>query len=377
MAVNFLFKPMFKRVWSSGQLNSAFTDLQLGHASKSTRLLHSIPYIHRQANLSNHGQVYQHTSNLHTTSRTNSDRIDLHLDIFGGEPKDSSHQPHSLMPIIIAHGMLGSASNWSSMAKSLHRKTGRTVITYDARNHGKSAHVETMSYKEMSEDLVSLILNQTNKLHNDQNAIAESQPVILMGHSMGGRTCMYTALSHHPLVGALVVVDVSPINKSFNLEDGSDWNMDHFFHAMKAVKFIQPTQLEGWTMYKARIDADKQLAHRIKDANIRAWLLMNMGQSDTGEVKWMNNLHAIHNSFRKDIAIFPGEHFSNETRFEKTTLFIGGGESEYIPVNHHSEILELFPSAKFDYIDGAGHWVHSQKPKEFLDTVIDFLGQLD
>ena len=186
MAVNFLFKPMFKRVWSSGQLNSAFTDLQLGHASKSTRLLHSIPYIHRQANLSNHGQVYQHTSNLHTTSRTNSDRIDLHLDIFGGEPKDSSHQPHSLMPIIIAHGMLGSASNWSSIAKSLHRKTGRTVITYDARNHGKSAHVETMSYKEMSEDLVSLILNQTNKLHNDQNAIAESQPVILMGHSMGG-----------------------------------------------------------------------------------------------------------------------------------------------------------------------------------------------
>ena len=377
MAVNFLFKPMFKRIWSGGKLNTAFTDLQLGDMARSTLLLRRFHYIHRQPNLKNNSQVYQHKSKLHTTSRINSDQIYLHLDIFGGESKDSSNQPNPLMPIIIAHGMLGSASNWSSMAKSLHRKTGRTVITYDARNHGKSAHVETMSYKEMSEDLISLILNQTNKLNNTQSTIEKSKPVILMGHSMGGRTCMYTALSHCALVGALVVVDVSPINKAFNLEDGSDWNMDHFFHAMKAVKFIQPSQLEGWTMYKARNDADKQLSHRIKDANIRAWLLMNMGQSDTGEVKWMNNLHAIHNSFRKDIATFPGEHFSNETRFENKTLFIGGGDSEYIPVNHHSEILELFPSAKFDYIDGAGHWVHSQKPKDFLDAVTDFLGQLD
>ena len=33
----------------------------------------------------------------------------------------------------------------------------------------------------------------------------------------------------------------------------------------------------------------------------------------------------------------------------------------------------LFFSSRFEYIDGAGHWVHSQKPKEFLDIVVDSL----
>ena len=105
--------------------------------------------------------------------------------------------------------------------------------------------------------------------------------------------------------------------------------------------------------------------------------------------------------------------FIEETSYAEDTLFIGGGESEYIPVNHHVEILELFPRydriqklypeevftkiltlfflrkhadivsynficrTRFEYIEGAGHWVHSQKPAEFLDTITTFLNSLD
>jgi hypothetical protein len=36
---------------------------------------------------------------------------------------------------------------------------------------------------------------------------------------------------------------------------------------------------------------------------------------------------------------------------------------------------ELFPSAEFRYVPGAGHWVHSQKPKEFLDLLLPFLSR--
>jgi len=34
---------------------------------------------------------------------------------------------------------------------------------------------------------------------------------------------------------------------------------------------------------------------------------------------------------------------------------------------------ERFPLAEFKYVPGAGHWVHSQKPKEFLDLLLPFL----
>ena len=81
--------------------------------------------------------------------------------------------------IIIAHGMLGSLSNWSSLSRRIAKETGKSVITFDARNHGLSEHHESMSYQDMSQDMKSLI--------TDEN-------VTLVGHSMGGRTCMYLAL---------------------------------------------------------------------------------------------------------------------------------------------------------------------------------------
>ena len=59
--------------------------------------------------------------------------------------------------------------------------------------------------------------------------------------------------------------------------------------------------------------------------------------------------------------------------FEGKTVFIGGGDSDYIPVADHDEIRETFPGSAFEYVEGAGHWVHSQKPKEFLQVLQRFL----
>jgi len=43
----------------------------------------------------------------------------------------------------------------------------------------------------------------------------------------------------------------------------------------------------------------------------------------------------------------------------------------------YPEILRLFPNAAIEHIDGAGHWVHSEKPYEFLDMVLQFLKSVD
>lgn len=37
------------------------------------------------------------------------------------------------------------------------------------------------------------------------------------------------------------------------------------------------------------------------------------------------------------------------------------------------EIQEYFPLADLIFIEGAGHWVHSQKPEKFLEIVCKFL----
>lgn len=262
-----------------------------------------------------------------------------------------------LSPIVIAHGMLGSLANWTSISKNLHKQTGRRVIAFDARNHGYSEHTDTMSYDEMSSDLVHLLHDQLNM-----------KSAVLVGHSMGGRTVMYTALSKPEVVERQVIVDISPVNKKFDVTDPTEWSMSHFFHVLKSVHFQEKV-----TMSQARRDADAQLAKRIQDPGIRAWLLMNLHEDrKTGRIGWRNNLNAIHKSFESEIVNFPIEKFESMT-YDGPTLFIGGSNSEYIPVIDHLDITELFPQAQFAYVPGAGHWVHSQKPYEFLELVIKFL----
>jgi len=259
-------------------------------------------------------------------------------------------------PFIISHGMLGSRANWTSLGKQIHRKTGRRVITVDARNHGESPHTETMSYRSMAGDLARLV---------DDLGIG-GEEVTLVGHSMGGRTSMCLALENTSEINLsqLIVVDISPVNQQFDVTSSNEWNMEHYFHCLKAVTFSPGLQISA-----ARRDADKQLATRIKDPGLRAWLLMNVTQDESGKVGWKINIDTIHKAFKESIAVFPEIHNS----FDRPTLFIGGAESDYIPVSDHDQILEQFPRARFEYVQGAGHWVHSQKPAEFMDVLMNNL----
>ena len=60
--------------------------------------------------------------------------------------------------------------------------------------------------------------------------------------------------------------------------------------------------------------------------------------------------------------------------FEGEVLFLHGANSDYVQQAHHAKILDLFPNARFEAIEGAGHWLHAEKPREFEAVVRGFLG---
>jgi len=265
----------------------------------------------------------------------------------------NDHTDPSLAPLVISHGMLGSRHNWTSIAKQLHKSTGRRIVTVDARNHGDSPHTDTMTYPLMAADLAALV---------QRLGFTE---VSLAGHSMGGRTVMMAALSGVIDIDKLIVLDISPINQTFDVTSSNEWNMEHYFHCLKSVKFNQSLSIS-----MARKEADKQLAVRIKEPGLRGWLLMNMRQDPvTKEIGWRINIDGIHEAFYKNIAKFP----DITSSYNGPTLFIGGAESDYIPVTDHDEIQEVFPRAEFRYVQEAGHWVHSQKPAEVIELIKNFL----
>ncbi|MDO7561174.1 MAG: alpha/beta fold hydrolase, partial [Paracoccaceae bacterium] len=62
-----------------------------------------------------------------------------------------SQQPTDNPPLLIVHGLFGSARNWGVMARRL--SDVRTVLAVDMRNHGSSFWSDAHSYEAMADDL--------------------------------------------------------------------------------------------------------------------------------------------------------------------------------------------------------------------------------
>ncbi|MEL7000707.1 MAG: alpha/beta fold hydrolase, partial [Pseudomonadota bacterium] len=53
-------------------------------------------------------------------------------------------------PLVVAHGLFGSAKNFSSLGRKL--ADGRRVVLTDMRNHGDSPWHDDVTYPAMAED---------------------------------------------------------------------------------------------------------------------------------------------------------------------------------------------------------------------------------
>lgn len=239
-------------------------------------------------------------------------------------------------PLVLIHGLFGAARNWGAIQKRLAAR--HRVLAPDLRNHGESPRAEGMAHAATARDLAETL-----------HARGVSRAVVV-GHSLGGKVAMALALHHPGFVGRLVVADIAPVRYPPALRG--------FIAAMRALPLR-----EGMT----RREADAALAPAVPDPAIRAFLLQSL-DLDANPPRWRLGLAELH-------AAMPEiEDFREDGRFEGETLVIAGGRSDYIRPEHRPLFQRLFPAVRFAVIEGAGHWVHAEKPNEFLALVQDFAG---
>ncbi len=245
----------------------------------------------------------------------------------------ASHKQDAV-PLIIGHGLYGSARNWGVIARRL--ATGRDVIAIDQRNHGTSPRALTQSYADMAADLaeVARSLGQVD----------------LLGHSMGGKAAMVLALTEGALLRRLVVADIAPVAYSHD--------QSQHIHAMRGL------DLTGLT---SRSEADRRLAATVSDPALRAFFLQSLDWKAEPPV-WRLNLDVLQAAM-PDIVGWPG----TVGQFDGPTLFLTGSDSHYVRAEHRDHIRALFPAARFAKLMGAGHWLHADKPREFEETLRVFL----
>lgn len=244
----------------------------------------------------------------------------------------SANQPS----VIILHGVFGTSDNWQTFGKALAEDY--RVFLVDLRNHGQSPHSDQFNYSVMADDLEEFV-----KQH------ALERPVVL-GHSMGGKVAMFFAVRYPPLLRKLVVVDIAP--KAYPV---------HHQQVLAGLGAVAINTIQS------RKEAEEQMKPHVAEPGVRQFLLKNLQRTDNG-FAWKLNLPVIHDRIEA-----VGEAVPQEATFDQPSLFIRGANSDYIDNEDQALIERIFPAAQLVTIEGAGHWIHAERPEALLEEVTSFL----
>lgn len=241
-------------------------------------------------------------------------------------------------PFIILHGFLGMGDNWKTLSRQFAELDYQMHLV-DQRNHGRSFHSDDFDYDVMAEDL---------KQYCDTNNL---EKIILLGHSMGGKTAMLFSTKYPEYIDKLIIADISP--RYYPVHH------DAILNGLSQLNF---------STIKTRGDADKILSSYVSDIGTRMFLLKNLYWTKKGKLGLRINLNVL-----KENVSEVGEALPSNAIFKKSALFLKGDKSEYIGANDEDIINRHFSDVEIKTISNAGHWLHAENPKEFYEKVVVFL----
>lgn len=240
-------------------------------------------------------------------------------------------------PFIILHGFLGMGDNWKSIANKLAQNYEVHLI--DQRNHGRSFHSDNFDLELLTKDL----LNYLTHYNLDK--------IVLLGHSMGGKTAMLFAVNNPKKIKKLVVADISP-----------RFYPPHHHEVLEALQEVDFKQ------QKTRNDIENVLKKHISEIGIRQFLMKNVTRNGKEGYKYKFNLKSLVENYEEIVVSLPP--FS---QFEGSTLFLKGENSGYISQQDIPLIEAHFPNSKIVTVKNAEHWLHAENPIDFYNEVVSFL----
>lgn len=241
-------------------------------------------------------------------------------------------------PLLILHGFLGMSDNWKSLGIQ-YASNGFQVHLLDLRNHGRSFHSDDFTYQIMVEDILDYC-----KAHNLEKAS-------IIGHSMGGKVAMLFATTYPEKIDNLIIADIAP--KYYKQHHGD------ILAGLNAIDF---------SLKPDRNQVDETLKSYIPDFGTRQFLMKNLYWMEPGQLAFRFNLNVLTNKIEEVGKALPANAF-----FGGETLFIRGGNSNYILDEDFNSIKTHFPKAIFKTIPHVGHWLHAENPILFFEETLQFL----
>lgn len=168
---------------------------------------------------------------------------------------------------------------------------------------------------------------------------------------MGGKVLLQIVKQFPELITKGIIVDIAPREYQGGHEK--------IFKSLLALNLHELT---------SRTQAFHALNELINDEGVSHFLLKNLKRNQDGLFSWKANIKELWNNYNN---------IKSEISFPEVIhhplLYVKGLNSDYISRKDESDIKNKMVNAEFIDVEGAGHWVHSDKPKEMLDIISTFI----
>lgn len=261
-----------------------------------------------------------------------------------GEKNSINYRIHgtdsSKLPVVLLHGLMGFAGNWGKIWPKLN---DRRVLVLDQRGHGKSFHAPAGAYgpDEYAADVYRVLKDiGWEKAH-------------VVGHSMGGRVALRFASTYPQICSSLTLED-----------SGTESNPTR-------IQWIRNLLGTIPTPFSNREAAKKYFDDAFKsDPMTGTFLHANLESKENGQQDWRFFPNGMIETVEKGRATDATDELKN---LSIPTLIVRGSRSIEFPEDEAKRMSNLRNTIELKTVDGAGHFVHAEKPEEFAHFLLEFL----
>lgn len=264
-------------------------------------------------------------------------------------PQELFHRVHQTSagqktPVVLLHGLMGFAANWGKIWPDLSED--RPVLVLDQCGHGRSASRPT-GYKpgDYAQDLLVLLDSLGWKSCH------------IVGHSMGGRVALAFAANYPARA------------KTLTLEDSG---MAAF---PNRARWIQDLLGSIPTPFANREAAKDFFAKTYPPTSmLGTFLYANLMEKPDGSYDWRFYKPGMLETIAEGRAIDALTEFK---KIKQPTLIIRGEKSDEFPAEEAIKMQTARENVELITVEGAGHFVHAEKPEAFARALREFLNKND
>jgi esterase len=241
--------------------------------------------------------------------------------------------------MVFLHGLLGFAANWRSISKAF--EASHHIFVFDQRGHGRSIKPGSGYLPEDFANDLKLLLDELgwNK-------------IVLVGHSMGGRNAINFAARFSERVQKLVIEDIGP---------ESD---------VQGAAFFEDLFRKIPTPFSTKREAKEFLLNQLGNITLGHFLYTNIEEKAEGVFDWRFSKEAMLKTAREGRL---QDRWHDWRSLKMPILVIRGERSLDLKPEIFRQMLAENMNAKGVEIADSGHWVHFEKPKEFIAALAGFL----